>query len=75
MTLLARSATSGANPVTGARTSYQKLATELFEFGFMNAKSKPYKQDFIYWLLKMGRLASTYVSTADPPPIIQISQS
>jgi len=40
-----------ANPVTGKRKSYQRVADELFELGFMTAKGKPYQQDFIYRLL------------------------
>ena len=40
-----------ANPVTGERKSYQTVANELFEVGFMTAKGKPYQQDFIYRLL------------------------
>ena len=40
-----------ANPVTGKRKSYQRVANELFELGFTTAKGKPYQQDFIYRLL------------------------
>ena len=40
-----------ANPVTGKRKSYQRVADELFELGYMTAKGKPYQQDFIYRML------------------------
>ena len=40
-----------ANPVTGKRKSYQRVANELFDLGFMTAKGKPYQQDFIYRML------------------------
>ena len=40
-----------ANPVTGKRKSYQRVANELFELGFMTANGSPFKREFIYRLL------------------------
>ena len=40
-----------ANPVTGKRKSYQRVADELFELGFMTAKATPFKREFVFKLL------------------------
>ena len=40
------------NPVSGKRLSYQKVANQLYELGYMTGAGKPYQQDFIYRMLK-----------------------
>ena len=40
-----------ANPVTGKRKSYQRVANELFELGFMTANGTPFKREFVHKLL------------------------
>ena len=42
----------GANPVTGARKSYQRVANELFELGFATAYGTPFKREFVHKLLR-----------------------
>ncbi len=39
------------NPVSGKRLSYQKVANELYELGYMTSVGKPYQKDFIYRML------------------------
>lgn len=41
------------NPVSGKRLSYQKVANELYELGYMTSFGKPYQKDFIYRMLKV----------------------
>ena len=40
-----------ANPVTGKRKSYQRVANELFELGFATANGTPFKREFVCKLL------------------------
>ena len=40
-----------ANPVTGKRKSYQRVANELFELGFATANGTPFKREFVHKLL------------------------
>ena len=39
------------NPVSGKRLSYQKVANQLYELGYVTASGKPYQQDFVYRML------------------------
>ena len=41
-----------ANPVTGKRKSYQRVANELFDSGFMTANGTPFKREFVYKMLR-----------------------
>ena len=41
------------NPVSGKRLSYQKVANQLYELGYMTGAGKPYQQEFIYRMLKV----------------------
>ena len=40
-----------ANPVTGERKSYQRVANELFELGFATANGTSFKREFAHKLL------------------------
>ena len=40
-----------ANPVTGKRKSYQRVANELFDLGFATANGTPFKREFVCKLL------------------------